>query len=223
LAKLYETGEGVEADQVMARQLTERAARAGNRIAMHDLALYFAEGRGDVDVDIGTAAQWFEKAAERGVVDSQFNLGVLFESGQGLPKNPVDAFVWYSIAANQGDQFAEDRVEVLRAQVSGADLAKAERRINSFRPSAIDEAANGIFPDIAWTVPHMQLDGAPARHIREVQILLTELGYDAGGSDGMMGPKTRSAIIGFQRRSGLQETGQVDLELIQALQTASGA
>ena len=79
---------------------------------MHDLALYYAEGRGGVEAELPTAAKWFEKAAERGVVDSQFNLGVLFESGQGLPKNLTDAYVWYAIAAQQGDQFALSLIHI---------------------------------------------------------------------------------------------------------------
>ena len=126
LAKLYEAGEGVTADAEMARQLTERAATNGNRIAMHDLALYYAEGRGGVETNIKTAASWFEKAAQRGVVDSQYNLGVLYESGQGLPKNLTEAYIWYSIAAAQGDQFARKHIDLLKQQLSAADLKRAE-------------------------------------------------------------------------------------------------
>ncbi|MEM9600241.1 MAG: hypothetical protein AAF926_04390, partial [Pseudomonadota bacterium] len=58
LAKLYEAGEGVPQDETLARQLIERAARGGNRIAMHDLALYHAEGRGGVEMNMLTAKAW---------------------------------------------------------------------------------------------------------------------------------------------------------------------
>ena len=213
LAKLYEAGEGVKADAGMARQLTERAARAGNRIAMHDLALYYAEGRGDVDMNIKTAANWFEKAAERGVVDSQFNLGVLSESGQGLPKNLANAYVWYSIAAAQGDQFARQRLDLLRNQLSSEDLGRADTRVAEFKPLPIDEAANGIFKNNGWGV-------ASKQQIRSAQTLLGNLGYDAGSADGAMGPQTRGAIIEFQKDNGLNETGLVDARLIQSLERA---
>lgn len=223
LAKLYESGEGVEADPAVARQLTERAARAGNRIAMHDLALYYAEGRGDVEINIATAAQWFEKAAERGVVDSQFNLGVLFESGQGLPKNLADAYVWYSIAAKQGDQFARQRLDVLEQQLNQADLKKAQSRADKFKPTKIDEEANGIFKNAAWSVSSRGNVGPAGSQIREAQTLLGQLGYDAGTPDGAMGPKTRSAIISFQKQNNLNETGDVNMALIAELQRAAGA
>ena len=42
-----------------------------------------------------------------------------------------------------------------------------------------------------------------------VQKRLTELGYDPGPIDGIMGGKTRNAIISFQKDSGLPENGQI--------------
>ena len=222
LAKLYEIGEGVSQDSEMARQLTERAAANGNRIAMHDLALYYAEGRGGVTADLPTAAKWFEKAAERGVVDSQFNLGVLFESGQGLPKNVNDAFVWYSIAAAQGDQFAKTRVEVLSSTLDQTDLVTAAARAEKFAPVKIDEAANGIFRNVAWAKPAKPA-GSNASQVKQVQAMLGDLGYDIGGADGAMGPKTRAAIMSFERSNSLPETGRVNTALIDRLELATGA
>lgn len=222
LAKLYEIGEGVSQDSEMARQLTERAARNGNRIAMHDLALYYAEGRGGVEADLPTAANWFEKAAERGVVDSQFNLGVLFESGQGLPKNMSDAFVWYSIAAAQGDQFAKTRVEVLKGTLEQTDLVSASARISKFKPVKIDDAANGIFRNVAWAKPK-NAAGEKVSQVKQVQTMLTELGYEIGGADGSVGPKTRAAIMSFERANSLPETGRVNAALVDRLELATGA
>lgn len=221
LAKLYEVGEGVEADASTARLLTERAARNGNRIAMHDLALYYAEGRGGVDVDMTTAAKWFEKAAERGVVDSQFNLGVLFESGQGLPQNLTEAYVWYSIAARQGDQLAGQRIDILGSQLNAQTKSAADTRITNFKPSQIDNNANGIFQNLAWASTKDKT--RDIAQVRQVQTLLTGLGYDAGGADGALGPKTRTAIISFERANGLPETGRVNAELIDRLELAAGA
>ena len=221
LAKLYEVGEGVQEDEITARRLTERAARSGNRIAMHDLALYYAEGRGGLDLDMVTAAKWFEKAAERGVVDSQFNLGVLFESGQGLPQNLTDAFVWYSIAAKQGDQLAAQRIEVLSTQIDGTFKATASRRIANFKPALIDKKANGIFENLPWaTTPNaVKMD----KKVKVAQDLLNNLGYNTGTPDGAMGPKTRSAIISFEKSNNLPETGRVSNELIDRLSLAAGA
>lgn len=221
LAKLYEAGEGVPRDDVMARQLIERAARGGNRIAMHDLALYYTEGRGGVDLSMTTAKSWFEQAARRGVVDSQFNLAILSESTDvGATPNIEDALFWYAIAARQGDQFAVSRRDALRDTLSGEQLDAIDARIAAFTPRPIDEAANGIFNDVPWV---KTTQGPSRSQVREVQSLLASLGYQVGTPDGLMGSRTRTAIVQFERASGLSETGRVDRDLITRLATAAGA
>jgi hypothetical protein len=46
--------------------------------------------------------------------------------------------------------------------------------------------------------------------VASVQLRLDALGYDPGPVDGVMGPRTAGAIGGFQRDSGLAETGEID-------------
>jgi len=221
LAKLYEAGEGVPRDDVMARQLIERAGRGGNRIAMHDLALYYTEGRGGVELDMATAKSWFEQAARRGVVDSQFNLAILSESTEiGMTPSIEDALFWYAIAARQGDQFAVSRRDALRDTLSPDQVDAIDSRIAAFAPRAIDEEANGIFNNVPWV---KTTQGPSRNQVREVQTLLASLGYQVGTPDGVMGARTRTAIVEFERASGLAETGRVNGALINRLANAAGA
>ena len=223
LAKIYESGTGVEKDSALARELTERAARAGNRIAMHDLAIYYAYGNGDVPVDMNIAAGWFEKAAERGVVDSQFNLAILFENGQGVKPSLPDAYFWYSIAGQQGDQTAAARIGMLKQQMSDAEIEAAEARVESFTPVKINAAANGVFKDLPWAKTGPSAEAPSTESIRQTQILLSDLGFDIGPTDGIMGEKTRQAIMGFQRENNFTETGQISPALIDRLENANRA
>lgn len=48
----------------------------------------------------------------------------------------------------------------------------------------------------------------------DLQKRLTRLGYDTGGDDGVFGPKTRSAIAGFQQSQGLRPDGNPSLDLL---------
>lgn len=53
--------------------------------------------------------------------------------------------------------------------------------------------------------------------IFRTQEALNSLGYDAGVSDGRMGPRTRKALAAFQRAQGLPVTSEIDAETIAAL------
>jgi len=53
--------------------------------------------------------------------------------------------------------------------------------------------------------------------IRELQIALREKGFNIGQPDGVMGTRTREALISFQRQQGFRATGQVDVETVTAL------
>jgi hypothetical protein len=52
---------------------------------------------------------------------------------------------------------------------------------------------------------------------QELQRLLTARGFDTGGSDGVIGAKTKAAISAFQSAQGLAVTGEPSLALLQAL------
>jgi pilus assembly protein CpaE len=144
LAKLYESGVGVAADLVQARQWTERAANAGNRQAIHDLGVYYARGEG-APRDEAAAFRLFERAAELDLPDSQFNLGVLYEQGRGVEANPGEALFWYMLAARQGDAAADERVAALRLELPSYDIEQATARVAAFEPTPADPIANGLF------------------------------------------------------------------------------
>ncbi len=46
--------------------------------------------------------------AEQGNIEAQFNLGLLYDQGRGLPKDKTAALRWYRRAAVQGDMFAHN-------------------------------------------------------------------------------------------------------------------
>jgi len=54
----------------------------------------------------------------------------------------------------------------------------------------------------------------PTDQIAEIQRSLQRFGYDPGQADNVVGRKTRSAILAYQRRNGLEPTGEPSLELL---------
>jgi hypothetical protein len=55
--------------------------------------------------------------------------------------------------------------------------------------------------------------------IRDIQLLLKNMGYDPGPIDGDWGPLTAAAVTVFQKRNGLTETGTLDLATLARLHT----
>ncbi len=58
-----------------------------------------AWGRGDYD----RAVQEFRLLAEQGHAQAQVNLGIMSSQGRGVPKDFVQAYRWYTLAADQGN------------------------------------------------------------------------------------------------------------------------
>lgn len=66
-----------------------------------------------------------------------------------------------------------------------------------------------------------EVDGRDA--LREAQTLLTEAGYDPGPADGLMGPRTRTALTEFQAAVGIPGSGTLTVDTQGALQAARAA
>jgi localization factor PodJL len=217
LAKMYENGQGLAPDLAEARRWTERAAAAGNRKAMHFLGILHAEGRG-TPTNFPEASEWFQSAAVLGSTDSQYNLAVLYEKGLGVPQSLPDAYAWFSIAGRAGDRGALERSREIGEQLPPEARSEADQAVRNFTPAPMSQDANGLFGRVTWELP--ELRGSAA--VERAQSLLGTLGYDVGTPDGVVGSRTRSAIITYQRSNGLQQTGRVDAALLRRLEADTG-
>ncbi|KAI9268409.1 hypothetical protein EDC94DRAFT_581944 [Helicostylum pulchrum] len=83
----------------------------------------FAAAKGDVEslfrLDYAESFILYAAAARRGHVVSSYNIGVLFENGQGVYRNLTKAFQYYEQAAEQNDFEAQVKVEALRRSGHG--------------------------------------------------------------------------------------------------------
>ena len=58
--------------------------------------------------DFATALQEWTPLAEAGSASAQYNLGVMYGKGQGVPQDYKEAVKWYRLAAEQGDADAQN-------------------------------------------------------------------------------------------------------------------
>tara|TARA_R110002012_G_scaffold223411_1_gene395392 strand:- start:5027 stop:8404 length:3378 start_codon:yes stop_codon:yes gene_type:complete len=209
LSKLHEKGTSVPKDLTLAREWTERAANGGNVKAMHDLAVFMAEGEGGEQTYAG-AVGWFRKGAEFGIVDSQYNLGVLYEQGLGISPNLTEALYWFMVAAKNGDAGAPAKVMEISKRVSPEAVNHARVQSEDWTASRANAAANGRFGAQSWNIGN-------AAQVRATQQALTVLGYNIGSADGALGPDTATAIRDYQTAQSLNVTGTITPELIESL------
>jgi len=107
--------------------------------------------------DYETAAKWFTKAAQHGVADSQYNLGILYARGIGVDQNLAESFKWFSLAAAQGDADAGRKRDDITKRLDPQSLAAAKLAIQTFTAEPQpDEAINAPTPAGGW-------DNAPAQ------------------------------------------------------------
>jgi hypothetical protein len=71
------------------------------------------------------------------------------------------------------------------------------------RYNGADYAKNNYDGHLSTYCSHYVAHGCPDLNIRAAQILLTYRGYDVGGIDNLLGPKTRAALAAFRKSAGL--------------------
>jgi TPR repeat protein len=122
----------------MIRQIEEQAFN-GVPEAQHDLAAVYTAGHGGVEPDYSRAAYWFRQAAEQGVGNARYNLGVLYHQGLGMEKNLEEAIYWYTAAAEAGHPEAQYNLGIAYIEGIGVEYNPAQAAV--YFENA---AANGV-------------------------------------------------------------------------------
>jgi len=162
LGVAYENGNGVPQDFAAAvdwyrKAANETAGHAQGNLAFKypsqgvlsslvranaesNLGVAYDKGRG-VAQDYATAASFFSKAAAEGNVAAQYSLAGHFELGLGVPKDPVRAYTWFSLAAMHlpiSDMALRPKAiagrDRVAATMSREQITEAEKRAKDWKP-----------------------------------------------------------------------------------------
>ena len=131
LAKLYETGLGVEQNIDRALELYELSASADFPDALNDLGfLYFQGGTGGIIRDQRKALEYFKRAADLNQPQAMFNYAALIDDGVIEGTSPADAahYLYKSlrsgsrqvleILTNKPSMFKQETLKELQKQLS---------------------------------------------------------------------------------------------------------
>jgi hypothetical protein len=85
--------------------------------------------------DYATALKEYLAMAEQGHADAQYMAGHLYAQGLGTPRDPVQAHLWFTLAAAQSDPFAEEALAELERGMTAAQIAEARALAAAWEPS----------------------------------------------------------------------------------------
>ena len=69
--------------------------------------------------DFATALREWKPLAEQGNAVAQYNLGLMYKDGKGVPQDYKTAVKWYRLAAEQGNSLAQGNLGVMYALGKG--------------------------------------------------------------------------------------------------------
>ena len=80
----------------------------------------------EIEKDDQKAVKWYQKAAEQGHTDAQYNLALCYKNGIGVEKDEQKAVEWYQKAAEQRDAWAQYNLAL--CCMNGTGVEKNEQK-----------------------------------------------------------------------------------------------
>lgn len=121
------------------KPLRERAA-AGDIDAQFLLGKNYEAGRGGLKQDYAEAYKWYRAAADRNDPFAQASVGLLYRFGKGVPKDPVQSYMWFQLAINQLRGPDRDSIvelqDAVAAQMTREQIEESTRLSRAWKPSA---------------------------------------------------------------------------------------
>ena len=83
--------------------------------------------------DYSVAVSEFLPLADQGHSDSQYNLGIMYGNGRGVPQDYVFAYAWMNLAAAQGQRGARELRDKLQLVMTSGQMAEAQALSREFQ------------------------------------------------------------------------------------------
>lgn len=114
-----------------ARRWLTPAADRGHHHAEFLLAQLLETGEGG-PVDAASVAKYYELAANYGIAEAQYRLGLLLASDRNSPTNLTSAYKWLVLAQDKVKESAASEQE-LRKLLTPSQITDAEHEIDDWR------------------------------------------------------------------------------------------
>ena len=71
-----------------------------------------------------TFEEW-ELLAKQGIAEAQYNLGLMYEKGQGVEQDYVEAHKWFNIAGVNGNEIGRRNADIVEKKMTPGQIAVA--------------------------------------------------------------------------------------------------
>ncbi|MGB8058493.1 MAG: hypothetical protein WCF75_17985 [Pseudolabrys sp.] len=85
--------------------------------------------------DYTTAVRLNRPLAEQGDANAQYNLGVFYDNGLGVPQDKVRAYMWFNLSAAQGRDGAAAFRDLIARRMTPAQIAEAQKLAREWKPN----------------------------------------------------------------------------------------
>ncbi len=250
LGVLYQQGLGVQKDTAKAIEMYRIAASNNHPEALYNLAIAYVEGVG-VEYNPQIASVYLEQAAGGGIIEAAYNLGLLNDNGLLGESQPDEAVFWYKIAADKGNNAAQEALEDLKTKLimNDDDVQRIVKKIAAGKPIFLNAEGEAEIPkqvkvsfteedqldydntqtDMVETAkPVKQVSAKAAQKVdavivSQIQEQLMRLGFFNGIPDGKMSPALGKSISQYQSSKGLKVNGQPSDDLLVQMLASSSA
>jgi TPR repeat protein len=125
IARMYGNG-SLSGGSVKALEHFQSSANLNFAPAMYELAVAYYQGTPPLKRNATLAAQWWQRAAFAGHLESQYAFSLLYISGNGVERNPGVAFALANLAAAQGHGQAAKVRDQLMTNLAPETLREAQ-------------------------------------------------------------------------------------------------
>jgi TPR repeat protein len=84
--------------------------------------------------DYANAVRLIRPLAEQGNANAQYNLGVFYDNGLGVPQDKVRAYMWFTLSAAQGREGAAAFRDLIARRMTPAQIAEAQKLAREWKP-----------------------------------------------------------------------------------------
>ena len=129
-------------------------AQSGDPAAQYELAGFYHYGYVGAN-DYKKALKWYRASARQGYADAMVGLSVMYLGGQGVGKDPREAFVWLNLAAQyMADKRAVAKIKSVRDEI-GRNLTKDDIAFAKAETILLQPDSTSVQPNEAESIDRL--------------------------------------------------------------------